>query len=72
MASTSKSEKIFIGIDDKVIELIGEDKTNFIAQREVDQAEFEASKAKKDQLKQLKISAYTKLGLTEEEINAIL
>ena len=72
MATTSKSEKIFIGIDDQVIELTGADKEAFIAQREADKAEADARQAQLDAQKQLKISAYTKLGLTEEEINAIL
>ena len=72
MATTSKSEKIFIGIDDQVIELTGADKEAFIAQREADKAEADARQAQLDAQKQLKVSAYTKLGLTEEEINAIL
>jgi len=67
-----KEEQIFIGMNDKVIELIGADKEAFIAQRETEQAIVDTDKAKAETQKQLKISAYTKLGLTEEEINAIL
>jgi hypothetical protein len=33
MASTSKSDKVFIGIDDQVIELTGADKEAFEADR---------------------------------------
>jgi hypothetical protein len=69
MATTSK---IFIGIDDQVIELTGEDKEAFIAERTKNQAEAKTRDAELEAQKALKVSAYTKLGLTEEEINAIL
>ena len=73
MATTSK---IFIGIDDQVIELTGADKEAFIADRDLRiQAErlFETEyKAKQD----ARASALTKLGeiagLTKEELDAIL
>jgi hypothetical protein len=76
MATTNKSEKIFIGIDDQVIELTGEAKEAFIAQREADQesqrlleAEYKAKqKAREDAIKKLAEVA----GLTEEEIEAII
>jgi len=68
----SKDEQIFVGIDNEVIELTGKDKDAFIAQRELDIAEHETNKAKQDEQKALKVSAYKKLGLTTEEINAIL
>jgi hypothetical protein len=72
----TKSEKVFIGIDDQVIELTGVDKEAFIAQREADQAKallLEAEyKAKQDSRE----SAIKKLaeiaGLTKDELNAIL
>jgi hypothetical protein len=69
MATTSK---IFIGIDDQVIELTGEDKEAFISERTKNQAEAKKRDAELEAQKALKVSAYTKLGLTEEEINAIL
>ena len=72
MVTTSKSEKILIGIGDEIIELTGADKDAFIAQRQADQVEADARQAEADAQKELKKSAYTKLGLTEEEINAIL
>jgi hypothetical protein len=73
MATTSK---IFIGIDDQVIELTGADKEAFIADRDLRiQAErlLETEyKAKQD----ARASALIKLGeiagLTKEELDAIL
>ena len=73
MATTSK---IFIGIDDQVIELTGADKEAFIADRDLRiQAErlLETEQLAKQAAR---TSAITKLaeiaGLTEEEINAII
>jgi hypothetical protein len=72
----SKEETIFIGIDDKVIELTGADKEAFIAERE-ERAQAKALleaeyKAKQDSRE----SAIKKLaeiaGLTKDELNAIL
>ena len=76
MATTSKTEKIFIGIDDQVIELIGADKEAFLAQREADNAQRLLLEAEYEAKKQLRIDAITKLGaasgLSEAEINSIL
>ena len=66
------TEKIIIGIDDQVIELKGADKEAFLADRATMQAEEDIRQAEADAQRALKVSAYTKLGLTEEEINAIL
>ena len=68
----AKEEQIFIGDNDQVIELIGTDKEAFLYQRAQDQ--IEATKIREEQTAQidLKKSVYAKLGLTEEEINAIL
>ena len=68
----AKSETIKIQEGNEVIELTGADKETYLTQRAKDQAEFEAQQAQKETQKQIKIDAYTKLGLTEEEINAIL
>ena len=73
MATTNK---IIVGIDDERIELTGEAKDAFIAQREADNAErllleteYKAKqKAREDAIKKLAEIA----GLTEEELNAIL
>jgi len=64
--------KIQIQDGEKVIELVGADKKAFIEQQEADYAEAQTRKAAAETQLQLKKSAYTKLGLTEEEINAIL
>ena len=70
------TEKIMVGIDDKVIELKGADKEAFIADQtqlkatqELLETEYKAKqKAREDAIKKLAEVA----GLTEEEINAIL
>jgi hypothetical protein len=73
MATTTK---IMVGIDDQVIELTGQAKADFIADREASleaqrllEAEYEAKRT-------ARANAITKLaeiaGLTEEEINSIL
>ena len=72
----TKSEKVFIGIDDQVIELTGADKEAFIAQREADQAaallletEYKAKQdARESAIKKLADIA----GLTKEELASIL
>lgn len=72
MATNKNSDKVFIGLDDQVVELSGADKEAFLAQRAKDQAEAEIRKAEAEARKQTRLSALQKLGLTEEEINAIL
>jgi hypothetical protein len=74
MATTTKSkeEQIFVQVGDEVIELTGTDKETFLEQRAKDQTETKARQVKAETQKELKKSAYAKLGLTEEEINAIL
>jgi hypothetical protein len=64
--------KVFIGIDDEVIELKGAEKEAFLQERANEEAERNVIKTQQEEQKALKVSAYTKLGLTEEEINAIL
>jgi hypothetical protein len=70
------TEKIFVGIDDKRIELTGADKEAFIAQREEDNARILTLEAEATAKKQARIDAITKLGqasgLTTEEIESIL
>jgi DNA-binding transcriptional regulator YhcF (GntR family) len=68
----SKSEKIFVQDNGIITELTGADKEAFIAERKAEN-EIEQLKIKQlEELKELKISAYKKLGLTDEEINAII
>lgn len=70
------TEKIFIGIDDQVIELKGADKEAFIAQREADNVAFQLVETEYKAKQEARDSAIKKLaeiaGLTKEEINAIL
>ena len=67
-----KEEAIFVGIDDQVIELTGADKEAFIVERDKEFAKAKTRQTELEAQKALKVSAYKKLGLTEEEINAIL
>ena len=70
------TEKIFVGIDNDKIELTGEAKAEFIADREARaqealllETEYKAKqKAREDAIKKLAEVA----GLTEAELNAIL
>jgi len=68
--------KIMVGIDDQVIELTGEAKEAFIADRETIKAERLLLEAEATAKKQARIDAITKLGqasgLTTEEIESIL
>lgn len=68
----SKEEIILIQDGDKVIELTGADKEAFLADRAQTQLLIDAQVKANQETRLLKVSAYTKLGLTEEEINAIL
>ena len=76
MATTIKTEKIFIGFNDEVVELLGADKEAFIADREASleaqrllEAEYEAKRtARANAIQKLAEIA----GLTEDEINSIL
>jgi hypothetical protein len=76
MASTTKIEKIMVGIDDQVIELTGVDKEAFILQRETDKQSIAILEAEYQAKRDARESAITKLGeiagLTKEELDAIL
>jgi hypothetical protein len=73
MATTNK---IIVGIDDQVIELTGDDKKAFEADREQMRVQSQLVEAEYEAKKQLRIDAITKLGaasgLSEAEINSIL
>ncbi len=70
------TEKIFIGIDDKRIELTGADKEVFLAQREADNVQFNLLEAEYKAKQDARESAIKKLaeiaGLTKEELASIL
>jgi prophage DNA circulation protein len=69
-------EKIFVGIDNQVIELTGQAKTDFIANREANNVQFALLEAEYEAKRTARANAINKLaeiaGLTEEEINSIL
>jgi hypothetical protein len=67
-----KEEQVFIGIDNKVIELTGKDKELFLTDQAQMQKDLDEQQIRLQKDLQLKKSAYIKLGLTEEEINSIL
>ena len=66
------TEKIMIQIGDEVQELKGAEKEAFLADRKAQANELAVIVAAQEARKQARISALQKLGLTEEEINAIL
>jgi hypothetical protein len=70
------TEKIFIGIDDQVIELTGQAKADFLADREQTNARFALLETEYKAKQDARASALTKLGeiagLTKEELDAIL
>ena len=70
------TEKIMVGIDDRIIELKGADKEVFLTQREADNVAFQLVEAEYEAKRTARANAITKLaeiaGLTEEEINSIL
>jgi hypothetical protein len=70
------TEKIFIGIDNDKIELTGEAKADFIADREASLEAKRLLESEAQAKKQARIDAITKLGqasgLTTEEIESIL
>ena len=70
------TEKIFIGVDDQVIELTGEAKEAFLADREATAEAQRLLEAEYEAKRTARANAINKLaeiaGLTEEEINSIL
>ena len=70
------TEKIFVGIDNEKIELTGEAKETFLADRQATADAKAILEAEATAKKQARIDAITKLGqasgLTTEEIESIL
>ena len=68
-------EKIYIGIDDKKIELKGKDLEAFLEQQAKDQAEqsrIEAEQLAKAEARESAMAKLKKLGLTDDEIAALV
>jgi len=68
------TEKIYVGIDDKKIELTGEALEAFIAERAIRIKEAEAKAAEAQVKAQAKLTAQAKLaalGLTVEDLQAL-
>ena len=74
--ATISDNKIFVQIDNEKIELTGEAKKVFLADREASLEAQRLLEAEYEAKKQLRIDAITKLGaasgLSEAEINSIL
>ena len=70
MAKSSNEVWVQEGEDKR--KLTGAELQAFEADRKATEDSFNTIVAEAEKQKQLKIDAYTKLGLTEEEINAIL
>ena len=66
------TEKIFVQIDDKRIELTGADKEVFLADRAAMQAEKEAYETELAAKAEQKTAILERLGLTEEELKTVL
>ena len=68
-------DKIYVGIDDKKIELKGEKLEAFLEQQQKDQAEVSLLEAEQQAKAEAKASAMAKLaalGLNEEEVQALI
>jgi len=68
----AKSDTIKIQKGQEIIELTGADKEAFIADRAETQKQMDLAELERKSHLELKVSAYKKLGLTTEEIGAIL
>jgi hypothetical protein len=75
MATTNKSEKVFIGDNDQVIELTGSDKEAFLADVKATTEAYALLEAEQAAKQEARTSALTKLatiaGLNEEEMTAL-
>jgi hypothetical protein len=69
---TNTTEKIFVGIDDEVIELKGEAKAAFILDRQNEAKALEDRKAKIQAKEATKKAILDRIGLTADELKTIL
>jgi hypothetical protein len=64
--------KVFIQVDNERIELTGEAKEQFLAERKAEADAKESLEAARTALEAKKREVLTKLGLTAEEVTALL
>ncbi len=69
---TNTTEKIFVGIDDEVIELKGEAKTAFILDRQNEAKALEDRKAEVEAKEAQRQAILDRLGLTTDEAKLLL
>ena len=72
LIGVNQMEKIFVAVDHERIELTGEDKKAFLAQREIDLAALAAKEAEAETKAQAKSALLKKLGITEDEAKLLL
>jgi hypothetical protein len=79
MQRLNMTEKIYVGINGKRVELKGKELEAFLEQREKDQAEqqeqarlLEAETAAKAEARESAMAKLKKLGLTDDEIAALV
>ena len=72
LIGVNQMEKIFVAVDHERIELTGEDKKAFLAQREIDLAAAAAKEAEAEKKAQAKSALLKKLGITEDEAKLLL
>jgi len=65
-------DKIYVAVDNERMELTGEDKKAFFAQREIDLANIALKEAKIQARAQAKIKLLERLGITEDEAKLLL
>jgi hypothetical protein len=65
-------EKLYAGVDNEFYELKGEELETVIAEQKLVQDNYATAKQAEEERKSARLSALQKLGLTEEEINAVL
>ena len=72
LIGVNQMEKIFVAVDHERIELTGDDKKAFLAQRAIDLASAAAKEAEAQAKAQAKTALLEKLGITEDEAKLLL
>jgi hypothetical protein len=72
LIGVNKMEKIFVAVDNERIELTGDDKKAFLAQRAIDLVSAAAKEAEAQAKAQAKTALLEKLGITEDEAKLLL